>query len=460
MLQVSARVQPEVNARGSVPATSYPSASVAIYALSVFFLAALVSYTDRLILNLLVDSIRRDLMLTDAQISYLQGAAFAIVYGAIGLPLGRYADRHNRRNMIVCGVGFWTLATAACGFAGGFSQLFLARMCVGIGEAALAPAVMSMIPDFFPPARRGTAIGLFIAGQIMGGGAANVLGGALIGLFAGGGSAAIPLLGHLTPWRAVLVSLSLPGVLVAILLARVAEPRRQETLGTMVSSSAKERYRILGGYFLDNRFTFILLFGALALDNVRGYGTDAWMPSLLIRKFELSGARTGTLLGLTLLVSAGVGAVVGGVAADWLQRKGRPDAALRLALGAIVGEALLSAFPLLPDVTAVITGYGAYTLVAAMVATAGITAAQNAIPSEMRGIGTAVQASLFTLIGLSLGPTLVAWTTQFVYHDSKLVGLSILTVALPTLVAMAALLWCSLPHYRRTRKHMLAEKPD
>jgi MFS family permease len=130
-------------------------------ALAVFFIAAMLSYTDRLILNVLVEPIRHDLGVSDVQVSFLQGAAFAVIYSLIGLPLGRFADRHNRRNLVVAGVFLWSVATAACGYAADVGQLFVARVFVGIGESALAPAVMSMIPDLFPPAKRALRLAFF-----------------------------------------------------------------------------------------------------------------------------------------------------------------------------------------------------------------------------------------------------------------------------------------------------------
>ena len=145
---------------------SWPSRRHGWWMIAVFFATAILSYTDRFIFSLLVDPLRADLGISDTQVSLLQGLAFALVYAFAGLPLGRLADLVPRRNVIIAGVLLWSAATAACGFAATFGQLFAARIAVGIGEAALAPAAVSMIADYFPPARRGTALSVFIAGML------------------------------------------------------------------------------------------------------------------------------------------------------------------------------------------------------------------------------------------------------------------------------------------------------
>src|SRR5688572_4369774 len=150
------------------------------WAVFVFFLAAILSYTDRQILSLLVDPIRAGLNLSDVQLGILHGTAFAVLYAAFGLPLGRLADLMNRRNLILVGVMIWSTATVACAWARSFEELLVARLFVGLGEAALAPAALSMISDLFPAERRGVAIGTFALGIVAGAGVAIGVGGTLL----------------------------------------------------------------------------------------------------------------------------------------------------------------------------------------------------------------------------------------------------------------------------------------
>src|ERR1700742_1316150 len=155
----------------------YPPRAQGWWAVAIFALAALLSYTDRQILSLLVDPIRGDLHISDTQLSILQGAAFAVLYSFIGLPLGRIADLVPRRWLLVFAVVVWSLGTIVCGLSHSFAQLFGARLLVGIGEAALAPAAMSLIGDYFPPTARATPTGVFLTGMVVGGGAAGGIGG-------------------------------------------------------------------------------------------------------------------------------------------------------------------------------------------------------------------------------------------------------------------------------------------
>ena len=129
------------------------------YVVVILLLAMVVSFIDRQVITLLVAPIRADLGISDTQMSLLMGFAFAIFYVTMGVPIARLADRYSRRTIIAAGIFLWSLATAACGLARSFLQLFTARVFVGVGEATLTPAAYSMIADYFPPERLGRAIG-------------------------------------------------------------------------------------------------------------------------------------------------------------------------------------------------------------------------------------------------------------------------------------------------------------
>ena len=140
---------------------AYPSRPYAWTVVAILIATAVLSYTDRQVLSLLVDPIRGDMGISDTQISLLLGTAFAVIYGIAGIPLGLLADRISRRNLIFAGVSVWSLGTIACGFSHNFREIFASRIVVGLGEAALSPAAISLISDYFPPSRRGTAVGFF-----------------------------------------------------------------------------------------------------------------------------------------------------------------------------------------------------------------------------------------------------------------------------------------------------------
>ena len=162
--------------------SSYPGFWQSSWLLFVLFIAYTLSFIDRQILTLLVDPIQKSIGLSDFEISLLHGFAFAIFFSIAGLPLGRLADHSNRRVIIGTGIATWSLMTALCGLTKSFSHLFVARMCVGIGEASLMPSAYSMLSDAFPPKKLNTAIAIFSMGGTLGTGLALIGGGALITL--------------------------------------------------------------------------------------------------------------------------------------------------------------------------------------------------------------------------------------------------------------------------------------
>ena len=145
--------------------TAYPRPGYAWYVLGVLTLVYMFSFLDRQILNLLVAPVRRDLHISDTQMSLLSGFAFALFYVAFGIPLGRVADSRSRTNLITAGFATWSLFTAGCGLAASYGQLLVMRMGVGIGEASLGPAAYSLITDYFPPNRRARAQGIYNMGR-------------------------------------------------------------------------------------------------------------------------------------------------------------------------------------------------------------------------------------------------------------------------------------------------------
>jgi len=178
--------------QGAVPAAP----PMAWYAVGILTVAYTFSYIDRQILSLMVGPIRADLGISDSAFSLLHGLAFAVFYTLLGVPIGRLADRRNRRNIIALGVAFWSLATVCCGLARSFWQLFAARVAVGVGEAALSPAAYSMLADLFPKEKLGRAIGIYSSGVFVGIGLSFIIGGMLIATIEAMGGITLPVVGH------------------------------------------------------------------------------------------------------------------------------------------------------------------------------------------------------------------------------------------------------------------------
>jgi len=157
----------------------YPNPVYAWYVVIVLLLAYILAFVDREIIALLVPDIKASLQISDTQMSFLLGGAFAVFYTFFGVMIAWFADQGNRRWLIFAGVTFWSIMTAACGFSTSYAALFLARVGVGAGESALNPSALSMLKDYFPPDRIGRAVGLYTAGVSSGSGIAFIFGGAL-----------------------------------------------------------------------------------------------------------------------------------------------------------------------------------------------------------------------------------------------------------------------------------------
>jgi MFS family permease len=404
--------------------SSYPPRSQAWWMIAVFCFAGFVSYVHRLILSVLIVPMQADLQVGDSQISLLQGAAFALVYVFAGLPLGWLADRSQRRGLVVGGAIIWSLGTLLCGVAPTFSLLFAARIIVGIGEAALAPAAASMIADAFPPERRGTALGVFLMGMVVGGPAAIGIGGALLGMAEAGAFSAWPVLHSMPGWRIVLVLVGMFGLLVPLLVMSIKEPARRESAG-IVNWLAVRRHLSLNGLLL------VALLLAIAMLSVGDYGMYSWVPATLTRGFSMSAAEIGGYFAVITTVTGVAGALLGGAVSDWAsERWGQGGRFGVAAAGAVLGvlAALLIAAP---EAWLVLSGLGLWMLASSVGAISGIAALQQVMPNEMRGISMSLVAFCNTLLGLGIAPTAIALVTEKVYGNPDAVGLSIASVVAP-----------------------------
>lgn len=196
------------------------------YALFVLVLVYIVNFIDRQILSILVGDIKRDLGVSDAQIGFLYGTAFAVFYALFGIPLGRLADSWYRGRLMAMGLTLWSSMTALSGFANSFGMLAAARIGVGIGEASASPAAYSMISDNFPKERRATALSIYSSGLYIGGALSLPIGGIVVSRWttAYPDPAAAPL--GLAGWQAAFLAVGLPGLLLALWVLSLKEPQR------------------------------------------------------------------------------------------------------------------------------------------------------------------------------------------------------------------------------------------
>jgi len=316
--------------------------------LGVLMVAYTVSFVDRTILSLLIPPIQQDLGLTDTSVSLLVGMAFAVFYTFMGIPLGRLADRYNRRNLIATGIFVWCLMTAACGLARNFWQLFLARVGVGVGEASLSPAAYSLITDLFPKERLGRAIAVYSFGLPVGSGLALLIGGYAIAGIAALPPVTLPAVGTLSPWQLTFMLVGLPGLLVGLLVMGLREPPRRDRLAPAASGEDRLPEEGLLAFLRTHQRLLVLQFSGLSLLVIIVYGCTAWMPTFFIRVHGWTASEIGYAYGVIFLLFGTSGLYTGGLLADRWWRSGRRDAHLRVVILSVA--TMTPCFALMPVV--------------------------------------------------------------------------------------------------------------
>jgi MFS family permease len=425
---------------------AYPRRGYAWTVVAILIATAVLSYTDRQVLSLLVDPIRGELGISDTQISLLLGTAFAVVYAIAGIPLGLMADRISRRNLIFAGIVVWSLGTIACGLSHHFGQIFASRIVVGLGEAALSPAAISLISDYFPPSRRGTAVGFFLSGIAMGNGVAILIGGGVLHAVELAPLAGT-LLGSFAPWRLVLLAIGAPGLLWALVILLIREPLRRAADGTSTSAPSPSGAPPLkrSGAWVIVLPIYIVLAAASFADNAVG----AWSPTLLIREFGRDPAQVGIELGLLLTLGFGGGVLLGGVLADRAAVRGGWSSKLWVCCGA--GLLILPASLLMnsPHFGQVLAGVPLYFALSGIVTAVGFSAILDIVPGSSRGLAMSMSFFLNVALGAGLGPTAVAVAAAHVFSaDAGLGPALVSTVALGYVIVLAALAVAARAHVR------------
>ncbi|HWE46341.1 MAG TPA: MFS transporter [Caulobacteraceae bacterium] len=383
-------------------AAPYPRPAYAWSVVAILFLTAVLSYTDRQVLSLLVDPIRAELKIDDTQMSLLLGAAFAVIYGIAGVPLGWFADRTSRRNLILGGVLVWGIGTLACGFAQSFGELFAARIVVGLGEAVLSPAAISLISDYLPERRRGFALGVYFSGIAVGVGSPLFIGSTILGAIDHGLFLGTPL-AHLSPWRLVLLVLGTPSLLWALLILAIREPARRG------SEAAQAVVPPTGGVDWTPLLLIAPVYLAVAIASLVDNGVGAWVPSLLIRTFKAAPTGEG-MKGLGLLITAGYGGgmLLGGFLADRMAVWRGPRGKIELCLAAAASTLLAALLIRTPALDAVMISTTLYFALSAVVTASGLSAILDATPNRSRGLAMAISFFLNVAVGAGIGPTVVA----------------------------------------------------
>ena len=426
---------------------SRPQARYAWYVVGVLTLANVSGFLDRQVLSLLVPAIERDLQISDTQMSYLIGLSFSVFYTVLGLPIAWWADRANRRNIMAGGVTLWSLMTMLCGVAASYPRLLLARIGVGVGEATLSAPSVSLIADYFPRERVGMAMSVWSLGTFLGSGLAYFIGGWIVGAASAAGTVRLPAVGLLRPWQLVFVLVGTPGLVIALLMLTVRDPRRVVERRQRHDGEGVSLLRHVGA----NRRTFATLGLGFALSASVNFGIAAWLATFLVRTYGWSPARAGMVQGVLTMTIGVLATLAGGRVADALVRRGHTDAPLRVGVIGAVGMIVsASAYPLMPTAALAVVWLAVVNFFAAFPWGPAAAAAAEIVPPSIRTQGAALYFFVLNLLSGAIGPTAVAFFTDSVFRDPLALRYSLVVVNVIGMTLAIVLLTAGMPAYRRT----------
>ncbi|HEV8331205.1 MAG TPA: MFS transporter [Steroidobacteraceae bacterium] len=420
-----------------------------VFTLLIFYIF---SFIDRQIISLMVGPLKRDMGVNDTFIGLLQGPTFAIFYTLCGIPIGRLADRINRKKVIAVGVVIWSLMATLCGLARNFWQLFAVRIGVGVGEAALSPAAYSMITDAFPRHKLGRAFSVYNMGIAIGSGTALLVGGLIAVAVSGVGKTfTLPLLGEVRGWQFLFIVTGAPGLLLPLLLLTVREPARRGMMRTADNTvpdrlPLKEVLAFMGKNGLFYRPHFL----AMAMMACLGYAVGAWLPEVMARTYSIEPGRVGAILGTSTIVINTLGIFTAGRICDRLTARGHTDAPIWVCFGTAVAVVVTSALPafmptaILGLTMMCIAGFPFHGYVAM-----GPMAVNQVTPNQMRAQVSSVYLFTVNLLGLGLGPYLVPFISDYILRDPSQIRWALLIVVATSGSIAAILLWRVRPIYRQ-----------
>ena len=400
------------------------------YVLVLLFMAYTFSFLDRQILSILFEPIKLEMGLSDTELGFLGGLAFALFYATLGIPIAMWADRGVRTRIITGSLIIFSGMTALCGLAQNFWQLALARVGVGVGEAGVNPSAHSIIADLYPPEKRSTAMGVLAMG-------ANV--GILIGLAVGG------FLSVAYGWRVAIMAVGFPGLLLGLLFwATVREPARGASESRASAEPAPPLRQSLP-YMWQNKAMRHIVLGSM-LKGVGSYGISVWLPSFFMRTHDLTAAQTGVILALGIGVLGGAGTLFGGYLNDRLSRQRAGRGLATLALITALVYPLAAAAWLVDALPLAIGLYLLPMLTGGMFLAPGFALVQSLARLRMRSIASAVKMLAVNLIGLGIGPQAIGFLSDLL---SPSLGTDSLRVAM--CIVAAASVWGALHFYLASR---------
>ncbi|MCB1622977.1 MAG: MFS transporter [Pseudomonadales bacterium] len=420
------------------------------YVVALLTATQVVSYIDRFLPSLLLESIKSDLALTDLQVGLLMGPAFGLFYVFVGVPIGWLADRYSRRAILATGISIWCAMTATAGLVRSFVPLFLTRMGVGLGEATMSPCSVSLISDYFPRDRRSAPLSLFLAGTFLGAGTAFLFGGPLVHHITSLPPVHLPYFGDLRSWQLAFLVVGLPGFVLAALMFTIREPRRQDQAKREVDADDAGHASLGAAFrFIGKRWSaFGTLFVGSAAVVTMG-SLSFWNVALFERTWGWSVREVGISTGLLFFVGGSIGTLTGIALMKRWVAAGYPDATLRaLWTGLAIAVPGFALYPVMPSAElAIVMQLFAFTG-QAMAAAAGPSSITLIAPGQIKSQATAIYYLCIGIFGQLLGPPPVGLMTDLFGDPGKLryaMTIEAATIGTLALVLVAV----GMSHYRR-----------
>ena len=401
---------------------------VPLYAWMVLGLLCLVytlNFLDRTLIYILFPPIKREMVLTDFQLALLGTTSFVIFYTLLGIPFGRLADRVTRKYLIAGGLAVWSIFSGLTGFANDFLTIFLCRVMVGVGEATLGPAAMSLLSDYFPLSKRATAQSLYSAGIPFGAAAAFFLGGAIA---------------ESLSWRWAFYLLGFPGVALAVFVMFIKEPERgAKEVGGKAMENGNENDRNTRKTLASNKTLYFHHIG-YALFAIATNSLSIWVPSLLHRAHGMSLTSIGIMSGVSMLFAGGLATAFGGMIADRVREKVKGGRMVVTAAAASICAVLWTVFL---SVEMLPVKIGCYFLLAGLGLIwlgPGAADVHDIVGPRLRGLGVGVYFFTVNIIGYGVGPPLIGRLNDIAGAGQNPAAMTIGLIVCPIACAVAALM--------------------
>jgi predicted MFS family arabinose efflux permease len=383
-----------------------------------------------------VEDIKAAFTFTDTQLGVLAGLSFALFYALMSIPIARWADISNRKNILAAALIIWSGMTALCGAATGFVSLFLARLGVGIGEAGGSPPSYSIIADYFKPSERARAMGVYVTGSVLGTGGGLIVGG---------------LLGEWLGWRMTFLALGIPGILLGVILYYTVQepPRGRYDTGSDESKQAIDIKRTLNS--LASNKVYVRVSFSFAMLTMVGYAMALWLAPIMLRNFEVSMGMVGLYLGGTYILGGIPGPLIGGYLTDYMVKRDARWCAWIPAIF-ILSSVTTFWFSLSADSLSAFLGFFALTYALFMVPQgASLSMLQSSLGSGERALGMSFVLLVTTMVGLALGPLLVGLFSDLLAptYGVKSLNYSLMSVCgVAAVIAALCYVWTSraMPH--------------